>query len=93
MIPGPWEHRDADIFDAYSSRSGSGLVMTRSATWRPTDLAGGPIGEIFATLRRALPDLRIERLSATHATDDDNVWFITRSSSKAEFQINPIAEW
>lgn len=44
--------------------------------WETNDRAGGSIDDVFAALRRDVPELLIERLSATHPGDDDNVYFL-----------------
>jgi hypothetical protein len=62
--------------------------VTPGIAWGPTDRTGGPIDEVFAALRRSSPDIRIERLSVTHAADDNNVWFIVHPSGNARFQID-----
>jgi hypothetical protein len=64
------------------------FVVTQGVAWEPADLTGGPIDEVFAALRRSFSDIRIERLSVTHPTDDNNVWFITRASVGTELQID-----
>lgn len=62
--------------------------MSRGATWGSADLTGGPIDEVFAALRRAFPDVKIERLAVTHSADDDNVWFISRMGKSYSLQID-----
>ena len=66
--------------------------MTRGADWGATDLTGGPVDEVFASLRRSFSDLRIERLTVTHPTDDDNVWFLTLHSKGIELQIDSMPD-
>lgn len=62
--------------------------MTSGVEWGPTDLTGGPLDEVFTALRRAFPDIHVERLTVTHAADDDNVWFITRAGGGQELQVD-----
>ncbi|MFD4393381.1 hypothetical protein [Kitasatospora sp. NPDC058478] len=52
--------------------------MAKTVSWGPNDNTGGPVDEIFAALREAFLGLRIERLSVSRASDDDNIWFISR---------------
>ena len=47
--------------------------MSRGATWGSADLTGGPIDEVFAALRRAFPDVKIERLAVTQRSDRKSV--------------------
>jgi hypothetical protein len=51
-------------------------AMRRGRPWGPDDLIGGPVDEVFAAVRRAVPGLTVERLKVTHAADDDNVYFL-----------------
>jgi hypothetical protein len=56
---------------------------------QPDDLTGGPVDELLTRLESAFPDAVIERLHATRAADDNNVWFIRSSTeSSAEVQVD-----
>lgn len=50
--------------------------LVRGRIWRPSDDTGGAIDDVFAALRRQIPNLLIERLRVMHAGDDDNVYFL-----------------
>jgi hypothetical protein len=65
--------------------------MTMGVPWGPSDLTGGPVDQIFVALDSLYPDVRIERLSVTHAADDDNVWFISRPTCDVELQLNSMS--
>ncbi|MEU7832984.1 MULTISPECIES: hypothetical protein [unclassified Nonomuraea] len=62
--------------------------MTEGLSWGADDLVGGPVDKIFAALRKAFADIEVERISKTHAADDDNVWFIRRRSGAIELQLD-----
>lgn len=66
--------------------------MIRGIAWGPTDYTGGPVDEVFAALRSLFEDVQIARLMVTHAADDNNVWFITRSSKNVELQIDSMPD-
>jgi hypothetical protein len=53
-----------------------GRTGHRGRPWGSQDRTGGPIDEVLAQVRRAVPGLRVERLAGTHAVDDDNVYFL-----------------
>jgi hypothetical protein len=50
--------------------------MWPARIWQASDRTGGSIDDVFAALRRDVPDLLIERLATTHPGDDDNVYFL-----------------
>ena len=56
--------------------------------WEPDDRVGGPLDEVLVGVRAAVSDLSIRRLAVTHASEDDNVWFIERKSDGFEVQID-----
>ena len=47
----------------------------RARPWQVGDRTGGPLDEVLDALRQQHPDLVVERLTTTHPTDDDNVFF------------------
>ncbi|MET9693834.1 hypothetical protein ABZY81_36300 [Streptomyces sp. NPDC006514] len=53
-----------------------GQTLSRTRSWGPGDLTGGPVDQVFAQVRQAVPGLAIERLAVTRASDDDNVYFL-----------------
>ncbi|GLX41291.1 hypothetical protein Sros01_73640 [Streptomyces roseochromogenus] len=64
--------------------------MAKTVQWGPSDSTGGPVDEIFTALRKAFPGLRIERISVSRVSDDDNVWFISGHSG-VEVQLDSSA--
>jgi hypothetical protein len=46
-----------------------GRALSRTRTWGPGDLAGGPVDHVLAQVRCAAPGLIIERLMVTRAGD------------------------
>jgi hypothetical protein len=44
--------------------------------WQANARTGGSVDNVFVALRRDVPELLIERLSAAHPGDDDNVYFL-----------------
>src|SRR6185437_2089091 len=58
----------------------------------PGDLVGGSLDEVFAGVRRAAPGLIVERLSVTHAGDDDNVYFLGDERGPGRVQVDTSAD-
>jgi hypothetical protein len=85
MTPGALGAPDANAHCRYSGLVG--LVM-KGISWGPSDLTGGPVDQISMSLRSSYPDVQVERLSVTHAGDDDNVWYISRPTCNVELQLD-----
>jgi hypothetical protein len=56
--------------------------------WLATDRTGGPLDEVLDAVRRAHPDLMVERLGKTHPADDDNVYFLGLTHGRDIVQID-----
>jgi hypothetical protein len=59
-----------------------------SVPWSAQDTTGGPLDEVFRTLREEFSALSIARLRAMHPSDDDNVWWLTLAGAGADVQID-----
>ncbi|MFF4448064.1 hypothetical protein [Streptomyces sp. NPDC001502] len=53
-----------------------GRASSRTRPWGQGDLTGGPVDQVFAQVRQAVPGVAIERLAVTRASDDDNAYFL-----------------
>jgi hypothetical protein len=78
---------DAEVGDFHGGRMERIYIVSGGIPWGATDLAGGPLDDVFAALRRLFADVHIERLAVTHPADDDNLWFISRPGGSGELQI------
>ncbi|WP_194817258.1 hypothetical protein [Nocardia sp. XZ_19_385] len=67
---------------------GEVLVLMDWIAWRSTDLAGGPVDEIFASLWARFPGLSMRRLWFSNPNDDDNVWRILREDTGLDVQVD-----
>jgi hypothetical protein len=56
--------------------------------WGEGDLTGGPLDEVLQLVRRAVPDLLVERLVVSRPGDDDNVYFLGRALGGDQVQID-----
>lgn len=65
-----------------------GRASGRTRSWASGDLTGGPVDQVFAQVRRAVPGLVIERLAITHAGDDDNVYYLGDGSVRDRVQLD-----
>jgi hypothetical protein len=49
----------------------------RRRPWQLSDLAGGPLDALLAQVRKTLPGVVVERLTAPSPADDDNVYWLS----------------
>jgi hypothetical protein len=56
--------------------------------WGPGDLTGGPLDEVLARVRAALPWLVVERLEVRWPGDDGNVYFLGDERDTSHVQID-----
>lgn len=68
-----------------------GRAPLRGRAWGPGDLTGGPVDDVFAWLRSDVPGLVVERLVATHAGDDENLFFVgdERGFERVHIEVHP----
>jgi hypothetical protein len=51
-------------------------------------MTGGPVDEVLARVRAAVPGLVVERLQVTHPADDDNIYFLGDGHDADRVQID-----
>ncbi|MGN9914579.1 hypothetical protein ACTMTJ_44320 [Phytohabitans sp. LJ34] len=61
---------------------------TRGRPWAPTDRTGGPLDDVFDLVRQHVPSFTIERLTATHPADDDNVYYLGDHAGPDQVQVD-----
>ena len=64
-----------------------------TVNWGADDMTGGPLDDVFASLRKSFPGLRIERLAVANPADDDNLWYLwPADGSTVQIDTNPNGE-
>ncbi|GAA3036639.1 hypothetical protein GCM10020229_55120 [Kitasatospora albolonga] len=58
--------------------------------WSAADATGGPLDEVFALVRSAVPEVEVRRLDARGRGEDDHVWWLV-TPDRREAQVDTAA--